>query len=107
MSLAPYSNDQVNHQNLMNQDNDLSLLLGSFREKDTDNIFEYGLRAPIFGDFAPELEYSIWTSDGPRLATVKKTVVYVAIDEDVNGVPVLEKWNVKSHNFYDTDWVAT
>jgi hypothetical protein len=40
-------------------------------------------------------------SDGTkRTATVKKTVAYVAVDEDEFGNPVVEKWQIKRHVVY-------
>jgi hypothetical protein len=38
--------------------------------------------------------------DGMRSAKLLKTVVYVAVDENEDGSPVLEKWNVKKINHY-------
>ena len=46
------------------------------------------------------LPHLIETSDGYRLARVLKTVAYIAIDEDAEGRPVLEKWHIGSHRRY-------
>jgi hypothetical protein len=37
---------------------------------------------------------------GYRYAIVKKTVAYIAVDEDEFGLPVLEKWQLKSNREY-------
>ena len=46
--------------------------------------------------------HKIWVTDpiagvdqGWRYGTVKKTVVYVVVDEDAQGEPVIEKWYIK------------
>ncbi len=33
-----------------------------------------------------------------RYAIIKKTVVYVCVDEDESGNPVMEKWKIVKHN---------
>jgi hypothetical protein len=37
---------------------------------------------------------------GTRAAIVKRTVAYVAVDEDDSGAPVWERWPIKQHKEY-------
>lgn len=76
-----------------------------FTEKERKNDFYYADRAerPDL-DHAPEwaTEYKQVVCVGnneARFATVKKTVAYIVIDEDANGEPVVEKWNIKQLNW--------
>jgi hypothetical protein len=46
------------------------------------------------------LKHEIDVLDGVRFANVKKTVVYVAVDEAADGSAVLEKWNLRKHVAY-------
>ena len=44
-----------------------------------------------------DMPFEIAMSDGSfRFARVLKTVVYIAVDEDETGAPVIEKWPVKT-----------
>ena len=78
----------------------------------TDAIGEF-----IIPEFKTRFEYRISTGDAPRqgdwgirngfahdiavcdgsvrFANVKKTVAYVAIGEDWDGKPIVEKWQIK------------
>ena len=40
------------------------------------------------------LTHKVDVLDGQRYAKVLKTVAYIAVDEDPNGQPVLEKWEI-------------
>lgn len=40
------------------------------------------------------LPHEVDVLDGTRPANVLKTVAYVSVDEDENGLPVLEKWHL-------------
>ncbi len=77
--------------------------IGAFVEKDRGNTFEYSTndeRAP-WCDFPHKVWVGGTVNDqGYRYATVKKTVVYVAVDEDERGQPVVEKWNIRGHREY-------
>jgi len=46
-----------------------------------------------------KLRYEIVFGREVRFASILKTVVYVAIDEDAEGKPVLQSWNVKTTYF--------
>jgi hypothetical protein len=46
------------------------------------------------------LEFEIDVLDGTRSAIIKKTVAYICVDEDENGNPVLEKWQLKKNVVY-------
>jgi len=47
-----------------------------------------------------ELMHEIDVLDGVRFAIVRKGLAYVAIDEDSNGYPVLERWNITKRKTY-------
>jgi hypothetical protein len=76
---------------------------GCFYEKEFGNLFEY-LNTPP-NDWAREhgATHSVCVGDvinSPlRPAIVKKTVVYVMVDENDDG-PVWEKWSIKNHRVY-------
>jgi hypothetical protein len=107
MSYAPHTNTDVKHQRANPYAKaTLPLLLGSFRHKDTEAFFEYSERLAPNCDWAPDLPHQLFMSDGSvRAANIKQTVAYVAIDEDAEGRPVLERWPLKQHRHYPTDWV--
>ena len=75
--------------------------VGCFTEKDVGNYFEYSVNET--GMF-PDCPHIVWVGgvandSGYRFANVKKTVAYIATDEDDNGL-VFEKWNLKKNNEY-------
>lgn len=72
---------------------------GQFKEKEYGNFFEF---RPTQNPWAIEngLEFEI--AVGPdynnlqvRFAKILKTVAYVAVDEDANGKPVFQKWEIR------------
>jgi len=70
-----------------------SSIVGSFREKDTDNFFEFSENnSDQYNGYC----HKIWVTtpsnldQGFRYGTVKKTVAYI-----VNGEGVVEKWQIK------------
>ena len=98
MAYAHYSNDQVNERN------QLEYISGCFVEIDHSKTFEYGLRRKDFSNgFAPlsDFPHIVFVGDHSfRYAKVKKTVVYIVVDEDDSGNPVVEKWKIKNHRYY-------
>ena len=74
--------------------------VGRFVEKEAGNYFEYS--ANDTGMF-PEFAHKVWVGDvvgqGFRFANVKKTVAYLATDEDNNGL-VVEKGDIKRNVAY-------
>ena len=84
---------------------------GSFVEKDHGNFFEYDLVPQDHVNWE-RLTWScgyphrVWVSENPvndsgwRYALVKKTVVYIVVDEDESGQPVVQKWSIKGHRIY-------
>lgn len=102
MAFAPHTNDR------RNIDVD-PVILGQFREKDSDNLFEFAQRRPgvDHGAFAPGFPHLIYVGQNgeTRVGRVLKTVAYVVVDEDSRGDPVIEKWQVKprSHREYRLD----
>jgi hypothetical protein len=67
--------------------------LGYFKEKEFKHEFTYRLTKD---DWALKhcLIHEIDAGDSVRFAIVKKTVAWVAIDEDGDGKPVLENWKI-------------
>lgn len=87
---------------------------GRFQEKEFGVLFEYSELDQGHAFFehdksigATHLVYvGPWCTPQPgvdrgsRAAIVKRTVAYVAVDEDDHGLPVWEKWNLKNHVEY-------
>ena len=75
--------------------------MGVFVEKDTGNHFEYSVNDT---GFFPDAPHKVWVGDTIgwpyRYANVKKTVAYVCVDEDDNGMPIIEKWKLKKNTEY-------
>jgi hypothetical protein len=71
---------------------------GQFQEKEFKRYFEYRPTQNPWA-LANGLNYEI--AVGPdripqvRFAKILKTVAYVAVDEDAEGKPVLQKWDIK------------
>ena len=49
-----------------------------------------------------DLIHEVDVLDGVRFAIVRKGIAYVAIDEDANGHPVLERWTITKRRTYVT-----
>ena len=80
-------------------------ILGGFYEKECGKFFEFSVNTDEF-DFAKPYPHKVWVTtprpgidSGYRYVTVKKTVVYIVVDEDEAG-PVMEKWDIKQHREY-------
>jgi len=76
-------------------------LTGQFVEREYGKYFEYDALSD-----SSEHPYRVWVTtpwegrdSGWRYAKVLKTVAYVVIDEDENGL-VVEKWSIKNHSVY-------
>jgi len=80
-----------------------SSIQGCFRLKENDNYFEYSLNDDPM-NWCEDFPHKVWVGDfmgqGYRYGIVKKTVAYVAVDEDEFGLPVLEKWDLKQSRVY-------
>lgn len=107
MSFATYTNREVKSDLVAGQSpTQHALILGCFAETSEGNIFEYAERRHPDDDFAPEMPHMIFVGNAEtRLARVLKTVAYIVVDEDAAGHPVIEKWDIKAHRDYDTQWV--
>lgn len=110
MSYAPHCNDHVHYQLLAGVvPSVLPIIFGRFEDADHSSTFEYAERRHPDDNFAPEFPHIIYVGpngEETRLAKVLKTVAYVVTDEDANGNPVIEKWQIKHHKIYDTQWVG-
>ncbi len=81
-------------------------ILGGFYEKEHGKWFEFSRNDDDF-DFAQGYPHKVWVTtprpgidSGYRYGIVKKTVAYLAVDEDCYGVPVVEKWQIKNLREY-------
>ena len=87
MSLAPMS---------------VEVVLGEFVEKDCGNYFHYS-ENPDNYEFCKDFPHLVWVGgigQQYRYANVKKTVAYIAVDEDEYGNAVVEKWKLKKNVQY-------
>jgi len=82
-------------------------IIGCFRERDTDNLFEFSHNQDLSEVWAYGFPHKIWVTEprdgvdsGYRYGIVKKTVAYLAVDEDEYGRPVIEKWRIKGRREY-------
>ena len=92
MAFAPYTNDR----RTIGID---SKVLGQFREKEYDHLFEFAENDDWFAD---EYPHKIFVgNDETRIGLVKKTVAYVVVDEGGDGTPVVEKWSIKNFRGYE------
>ena len=78
--------------------------IGCFDEKQYGNPFEYSINDDPLNNVNEDCLHKIWVGDvigqGYRYGIVKKTVAYIAVDEDEFGLPVLEKWQLKKNVEY-------
>ena len=79
--------------------------IGVFVEKDTGNYFEFSINEDhMAADENGGFTHKVWVGDtigSPyRYAVVMKTVAYIAVDEDDEGLPVVEKWHLKKCREY-------
>jgi hypothetical protein len=71
---------------------------GQFQEREYKKYFEF---RPTQNKWALEHGLNFEIAVGPgrepeiRFAKILKTVAYVAVDEDAEGKPVLQKWDIK------------
>lgn len=75
-------------------------IIGCFVERDVGNFFEFS--ANNTGMFEEEYPHLVWVGgldDSYRYARVLKTVVYIVVDEDDDGL-IEEKWQIKQRNIY-------
>ena len=79
-------------------------IIGCFREKDLDNLFEFSVNNDYDVEFGEQFPHKVWVGDtmaSPyRYAHVMKTVAYIAVDENDDGTPVIEKWSIKNWREY-------
>jgi hypothetical protein len=68
-------------------------------QNELNNWFTYRPNSNKWG-LQHGLTVEIDVLDGTRCAKLLKTVVYVAVDENDDGSPILEKWAIKKHNHY-------
>jgi len=79
-------------------------VMGRFVEAEFKNDFEWEKRTEedFNWDWNPEYPDKIWVYNGTagddcgyRIGKVMKTVAYVVIDIDDEGIPVVGKWKIK------------
>lgn len=80
-------------------------IIGAFTEATKKNRFEYRNSTDSWGK-SHGLPHEVCISQkftskmDWRAANVKGTVCYIAVDEDADGKPVLEKWTIRNHVKY-------
>ena len=83
--------------------------IGCFVEKDTGNYFEYSDIGddPMMYEENGGFTHKVWVGGGGvcgdqgyRYAVVMKTVALICVDEDDEGLPVVEKWYLKKNTEY-------
>ena len=70
------------------------LILGEFVVPEFKTRFDYCKTSDKWA-LAHNLPFEIETVDGHRFARILKTVAYVAVDEQEDGAPKLEKWVIR------------
>jgi len=77
---------------------------GSFVEREVGNTFEFSgndSNMPYPWNFPHKIWVGGLVNDqGWRHGTVKKSVAYIVVDEDENGDPVVEKWQIRNMREY-------
>ena len=73
--------------------------IGEFREVSFGKWFTFSKTENEWA-LKNDLEFEIDVLDGVRYAKLLKTVVYVCVDEDSEGNPVLEKWSIANKLMY-------
>jgi len=74
--------------------------LGEIQNREHGTWYTYRATADEWA-IKQNLPFEIDVLDGVRFARILETVVYVAVDEDDMGCPVLEKWALKKHNHFN------
>jgi hypothetical protein len=101
MGYARHTNSDVKVQLQSKIANPLPVLLGSFVEKEFGHTFEYSPRHWHDETFRHELPHVVYVGDGmTRLAHVKERIAYV-----LTGEGELQRWRIKQHKHYVTDWI--
>jgi len=70
--------------------------IGEFTEVDYGKNFTYRQTKNEWA-LKNGLQHEVDVGDSIRYATVMKTVVYMCIDEEAGGYPILERWKIKKH----------
>lgn len=80
------------------------ITIGEFQEAEFGNWFTYSAAPKTSWGYQNDLPFVIDVgSDEYRFAIIKQTVVYVCVDEDLDGKPILEKWKIKKHNVFNKE----
>ena len=86
---------------MINYDKQFSGDAGEFFLPETRKYFTF---RPTTNPWASQhdLTHEVDVLDGVRFAIVRKTLAYVAVDEDQWGNPVLQKWMITKRKTYAT-----
>ena len=76
---------------------DHSKSVGEFKEKEFGKYFEYRMAEPESwgATFGFPFQVAVGPLGETRYAKIFKTVAYIVVDQDDNGAPVIEKWQIK------------
>lgn len=74
---------------------------GEFYLSETKKYFSF---RPTDNSWAKENEllHEIDVLDGQRFGIVRKTIAYIAIDEDEFGKPVLQRWEISKRRIFES-----
>lgn len=75
-----------------------NIVKGQFREKVFGKLFEFG--DTELSPFEGFNQLVCVADHSYRYCNIKKTVAYIVVDEDDNGNPVVQKWNINSLKLY-------
>jgi hypothetical protein len=80
------------------------IVQGRFNEASHGKVFEFASRtSEEMLHWAPEFPVKIYVgpfADECRAAKILKTKAYVAVDEDSEGNPVIETWQIRNLKLY-------
>ena len=80
-------------------------IIGRFYEKDFGRLFEFSENRERGHEFSKGYPHKIWVTtpkigldQGWRYGKVLKTVAYIVVDENDDGTPKVEKWQLKQNS---------
>ena len=93
MAFASYDNNRAERENL-------PMVLGCF-DNEYGYLYEYTARAED-DTWAAEFPHRVFVGNNEtRIARVLKTRMHIVVDEDENGNPVTETWEIRRKRVYD------
>lgn len=75
-------------------------LAGEFYLPETKRWFSFEPNTDDAWGLQHDLIHKVDVLDGYRCAIVRNTVAYVAVDQDDNGNPILERWTITKRRIF-------